>query len=91
VGRVTIRNVTHNEHLYLLFDERVGFEAKLTREPLSVLVTLTLLVHMKWLNTVPTKPSIFALYRSLLRQTRLLPHEYLRYFLAILPLLYADL
>jgi len=40
--------------------------------------------HMKRsLVTAPTKSSIFALYRSLLRQTRLLPHEYLRYFLAI--------
>ena len=40
--------------------------------------------HMKpSLVTAPTKLSIFALYRSLLRQTRLLPHEYLRYILAI--------
>ena len=39
----------------------------------------------RWLTTVPLKPSIFALYRSLRRQTRLLPHEYLRYFLAIFP------
>ena len=29
--------------------------------------------------TVPTKSSVFALYRSLRRQARLLPHEYLRY------------
>lgn len=36
--------------------------------------------HMKrWLTTV-SKPSIFALYRSLRRQTRRLPHEYLRQF-----------
>ena len=29
--------------------------------------------------TPPTKSSVFALYRSLRRQARLLPHEYLRY------------
>lgn len=34
---------------------------------------------------VPSKPTIFSLRKSLLRQARLLPHEYLRYFLAILP------
>jgi len=38
------------------------------------------------LVTAPTKSSIFALYRSLLRQARLLPHEYLRsVFLSHLP------
>lgn len=31
-------------------------------------------------STVPTKSSAFALYRSLRRQARLLPHEYLRQF-----------
>ncbi|KAI9445353.1 hypothetical protein H4582DRAFT_912177 [Lactarius indigo] len=31
-------------------------------------------------STVPTKSSAFALYRSLKRQARLLPHEYLRQF-----------
>ncbi len=46
----------------------------------------TLAIHMKqWLTTVPSKSSIFALYRSLLRQTRRLPHEYLRYFFSIPP------
>lgn len=34
---------------------------------------------------VPSKPTIFALRKSLLRQARLLPHEYLRYFLAVFP------
>lgn len=37
----------------------------------------------RWLPTVPPKSSIFTLYRSLLRQARLLPHEYLRYFLTV--------
>ncbi|KAH9056919.1 hypothetical protein EDB87DRAFT_1135599 [Lactarius vividus] len=32
------------------------------------------------LSTVPTKSSAFALYRSLRKQARLLPHEYLRQF-----------
>ncbi|KAI0307672.1 hypothetical protein B0F90DRAFT_1620741 [Multifurca ochricompacta] len=35
------------------------------------------------LTASPTKSSIFTLYRSLLRQTRLLPHEYLRYHIII--------
>lgn len=36
--------------------------------------------------TVPAKSTILALYRSLLRQARLLPHEYLRYLTAPTPL-----
>ncbi|KAH9082236.1 hypothetical protein EDB83DRAFT_2592658 [Lactarius deliciosus] len=35
---------------------------------------------MQGFSTVPTKSSAFALYRSLRRQARLLPHEYLRQF-----------
>lgn len=33
----------------------------------------------KGITTVPTKSAVFALYRSLRRQAKLLPHEYLRY------------
>ena len=37
-------------------------------------------LHMRqYFITVPTKLSVFALHRSLRRQARLLPHEYLRY------------
>jgi hypothetical protein len=60
----------HNERLCKLRVEAL--------KRLSVSVT-----HMNRRPTV-SRPSIFALRKSLLRQTGFLPHEYLRYFLAIL-------